>query len=99
MAPIHADMFSIGDAFGQIFQLYYNTLVPSLSNIFQWLRLGVFKGANRVGVSFPSSEDGNRSSFQNVVFSSSYNSVRYTKSKNPVFLNIFFSYFYDACHI
>jgi hypothetical protein len=34
----------------------------------QWLRLARPKGSNRVSVSFPSHEDGNRSSFRNVVF-------------------------------
>jgi hypothetical protein len=33
-------------------------------------RLALYKGPNRVGVSPPSPEDGNRSSFLNVVFSS-----------------------------
>jgi hypothetical protein len=33
----------------------------------QWLRLALSKGPNRIGVS-PSPEDGNRSSFRNVVF-------------------------------
>jgi hypothetical protein len=50
----------------------------------QWLRLALSKGANRVGVSLPSPEDGNRSSFRNVVFPSIYNSGRRTKSRNPV---------------
>jgi hypothetical protein len=36
----------------------------------QWLRLAFSKGPNRVGVSHPLPEDGKRSSFQNVVFSS-----------------------------
>jgi hypothetical protein len=36
----------------------------------QWLRLAPFKGPNRVDVSLPSPEDGNRSSFWSVVFSS-----------------------------
>jgi hypothetical protein len=35
-----------------------------------WLRLALSKGLNRVGVSLPSSEDGNRFSFRNGVFSS-----------------------------
>jgi hypothetical protein len=38
--------------------------------VFQWLRLALSKGPNRVGVAFPSPEDGNRSSFRNVMFSS-----------------------------
>jgi hypothetical protein len=36
----------------------------------QGLRLALSKGPNRVGVSLPSLEDGNRSGFRNVVFSS-----------------------------
>jgi hypothetical protein len=39
-------------------------------NQVHWLRLALSKGLNRVGVSFPSPEDVNRSSFRNVVFSS-----------------------------
>jgi hypothetical protein len=34
------------------------------------MRVAISKGPNRVGVSLPSPEDGNRSSFRNVVFSS-----------------------------
>jgi hypothetical protein len=34
----------------------------------QWLRLALTKGRNRIGVSLPLPEDGNRSSFRNVVF-------------------------------
>jgi hypothetical protein len=37
--------------------------------------------------SHPPLEDGNRSSFRNVVFSSFYNTGRWTKSKKPVILN------------
>jgi hypothetical protein len=33
----------------------------------QWLRVAFSKGPNRVGVSFSSLEDGNRSSFRNLV--------------------------------
>jgi hypothetical protein len=36
----------------------------------QWLRLALSKGRHRIGVSLPSPEDGNRSSFHNIVFSS-----------------------------
>jgi hypothetical protein len=36
----------------------------------------------------PSPEDGNRPSFRNVVFSSFWNTGRWTKSKNPVILNV-----------
>jgi hypothetical protein len=52
----------------------------------QWLSLALSKGSYWVGV-FPSPEDGNRSSFRNVVFSSLYNTGRWKKSKNLVFLN------------
>jgi hypothetical protein len=41
----------------------------SVSILVQCLILALFKGPSRVGVS-PSPENGNRSSFQNVVFSS-----------------------------
>jgi hypothetical protein len=36
--------------------------------LIQWLRLTLSKGPNGAGVSFPSSEDGNRSSFWNFLF-------------------------------
>jgi hypothetical protein len=39
-------------------------------NLMQSLRLAHSKGPKRVGVSFPSPEDGNRSSFQNNEFTS-----------------------------
>jgi hypothetical protein len=45
------------------------------------------KGPNW-GVFPPSPEDGNRSSFCNVVFSSLYNTWRWTKSNNPVILSV-----------
>jgi hypothetical protein len=44
------------------------------------------KVLNRVGVS-PSPEDGNRSSFRNLVFSSFYYTARWTESKSPVILS------------
>jgi hypothetical protein len=49
-----------------------NTLLDLLrsSDRVQWFRLALSKGPNRVGVSLPSPEDGNRSSLRNVVFSS-----------------------------
>jgi hypothetical protein len=37
----------------------------------QWLRLALSKGPNRIAVSLPSPENGNRYSFRNVVFSES----------------------------
>jgi hypothetical protein len=37
--------------------------------VVQWSRLALSKGPNRVGVSLPSPEDGNRTCFQNVFFS------------------------------
>jgi hypothetical protein len=46
---------------------YYS---ESLFEEVQWLRLALSKGPNRVGVSFPSPEDGNRSRFRNFLFSS-----------------------------
>jgi hypothetical protein len=52
----------------------------------QWLRLVLYKGPNWVGVFCHSPEDGNRSSFRNVVFSIFYNTGRWKKSKNPVIL-------------
>jgi hypothetical protein len=41
----------------------------SLPWVVQWLRLTLSKRPKRLSVSFPSPEDGNRSSFWNVVFS------------------------------
>jgi hypothetical protein len=40
------------------------------------------------GPKVPSPEDGNRSSFQNVVFLSYLESGQWTKSKNPVSLSV-----------
>jgi hypothetical protein len=55
--------------------------------LFQWLRLALSKGPNWLFVFPPNTpEDGNRSSFRNVVFYSSYNTGRWKKSKNPVIL-------------
>jgi hypothetical protein len=41
---------------------------PTLLGLLESLRLAPFKGPNRAHVSFLSAEDGNRSSFRNVVF-------------------------------
>jgi hypothetical protein len=46
------------------------------------------KVPNRVDVSLPSPEDGNRSSFRNVVFSCTWNTGRWTKSRNPLILSV-----------
>jgi hypothetical protein len=46
--------------------------------------LALSKGPNRVGVSLPSPEDGNRSSFRNVVFSSYLEFGTMDKPTNPV---------------
>jgi hypothetical protein len=54
----------------------------------QWLRLGLSKGRNWVGVFPTTPEDINRSRFRNVVFSSFYNPERWIKSKNPVILSV-----------
>jgi hypothetical protein len=54
----------------------------------QWLRLALSKGPNRASVSFPPSEDGNRSNFRKVVFAIMYNSGRWTKSINPVIMSV-----------
>jgi hypothetical protein len=56
-----------------------------ISNLKEWNRLEVSsKGPNRVIVSFSSSQDGNRSSFQNVVFSSYLKFLTMDKVHNPV---------------
>jgi hypothetical protein len=52
-----------------------------------WLRLALSKAPNRVGFSLLTPEDGNRSSFRNVVFSIIYNPRRWTKPRSPVILN------------
>jgi hypothetical protein len=39
-------------------------------HLFSWLRLALSKGPNSLGVSFPSTGDGERSSFRNFVFAS-----------------------------
>jgi hypothetical protein len=46
-------------------------LLVNVGNTVQWLRLALSKGPNWVGVFRPKPEDGNRSGFRNVVFSSS----------------------------
>jgi hypothetical protein len=46
----------------------YFLVVLLLYLIIQWLNLALSKGPSRVGVSLPSPEDGNRSSFRNAVF-------------------------------
>jgi hypothetical protein len=51
------------------------------------LRLALPKGHIAVGVSLPSPEDGNTSSFRNVVFSFQH-AGRWTKSKDPVIMEI-----------
>jgi hypothetical protein len=53
----------------------------------QWLRLALSERPNRVGVPH-SPEEGNRSRFRNVGFSSFSNTGRWTKSKSPVILSI-----------
>jgi hypothetical protein len=62
----------------------------NLTGVVQWQRLTLSKGYNRVGASphplWP--EDGNRSSFRNVVFSSFKNTGPWTKSENPVILRM-----------
>jgi hypothetical protein len=52
-------------------------------------RLAFSKRSNRLGVSLPSPEDGNESSFRNVVgyFVVTQNSWRWSKSRNPVILS------------
>jgi hypothetical protein len=51
-------------------------------------RLAFSKGPNSVGVSFPSPEDENKSSFRNAV-SSIQNSGRWKKSKKPAILGLY----------
>jgi hypothetical protein len=50
--------------------------------VIRWLRLALSKGPNRVGVP-PLTEDGNRSSFWNLMFPSFKNTRRWTRSKTP----------------
>jgi hypothetical protein len=42
----------------------------NMTLVLQWLKLAPSKGPNSVGASLPSPEDGNRFSFQNIIFSS-----------------------------
>jgi hypothetical protein len=46
------------------------TLLASLEREVEWLRLAISEGSNKVSISFPSPEDGNGSSFRNVVLPS-----------------------------
>jgi hypothetical protein len=49
------------------------------------MRLALSKGPNRAGVSIPSPEDGNRSTFLNVVFFNAlWNTGGWTKYTDPV---------------
>jgi hypothetical protein len=52
-------------------------------NLNQSLRLSLSKGPNRVGLVFPPPEDGNRSNFGNVVFSSYLEFWKLDKVQNP----------------
>jgi hypothetical protein len=61
-------------------------LGPSVSE--QRMMLDLSKGPKRVGVSFPSPEDGNWSSFWNVLLSSVQNNGWWTKCTRPVILII-----------
>jgi hypothetical protein len=69
--------------------------------VVQLLRLALSKESNRIGVSFPSPEDGNRPSFRNV-FLFIYNSERWTKSRNLVIqdntglTNVYFEFVIQA---
>jgi hypothetical protein len=58
------------------------------TSVAKWLRLTLSKEPNWVDVCLPSHEARNRSSFRNVVLSSISNSGRWTKSSNPMILNI-----------
>jgi hypothetical protein len=56
----------------------------------QWLKLALYKVPNRVGTIFILPEDGNRSSFRNVVFFR--NIGRWTKSKNLILSMLFITW-------
>jgi hypothetical protein len=58
------------------------------TNLKHWTWSAQSKGTNRVGVSLPSPEDGNRSRFRNAVLSAIWNSIRWTKCRNPVILSV-----------
>jgi hypothetical protein len=62
--------------------------IPTLLGPLERANLNHWKGLNRVGFSLPSPEDGNRSSFRNIAFSSIYNSGRWTKPRNLVILRV-----------
>jgi hypothetical protein len=61
-------------------------IIPSLTELKLKLisRLILSKGPNRVGVSLPSPEDRNRSSFRNIVFSRYLKFREMMKDKNPI---------------
>jgi hypothetical protein len=63
-------------------------LTLTLAWVVQWLRLALSKGPNRVGVSPPPSEDGNKSSFRNIVFSSYLEFRAMNKSRKPVIMKV-----------
>jgi hypothetical protein len=62
--------------------------VHNMAGVVLWLRIALAKGSNRVSVSIHSIEDGNRFSFQNIVFLSLWNTGWWIKSRIPVILSV-----------
>jgi hypothetical protein len=60
--------------------------LTAITGLVQLLRLPLSKWPKWVGIFPPSPEDGKRSTFPKVVFSSFKNTGRWTKSNNPVIL-------------
>jgi hypothetical protein len=65
-----------------------------LGPLIQWLRLALSRRTNRVSVFLSSRDDGNRSNFGNAMFTSFWNSGRWTKSRIPVILKKIRGMFY-----
>jgi hypothetical protein len=92
-------LLHITTTFITIFTAYFPAVLPSLppilsrvrcfrcicmSRVVYCLRLGLSNGLNRVGVSLPSPEDGKKSIFQNVVFSSCLEFLAMDKIYKPI---------------
>jgi hypothetical protein len=60
------------------------------TSVVHWLRLALSNGPNRVGVYNLKPEDGNRSTFRNVVFFRIPNDGQSPKTQSPWVLNILF---------
>jgi hypothetical protein len=75
------EMTSSFRVYRQKFCLHFASPISGLKLVLSW-------GRNRVGVPFTSPEDGNSSSFPNVVFLAIQNTGQWTKSRSPVIQSV-----------